>query len=52
MILDSFVFAGDDSMVRDVWSAGRHLVQEGRHIHREKISGAYRATMKELGDVI
>ena len=36
-LLDSFIFAGKDLMVRDVWSAGRHMVREGRHIKREEI---------------
>lgn len=24
---DSFAFAGDDRLISDVWSAGRHMVQ-------------------------
>ena len=47
-ILDSYIFAGDDRMVRDVWSAGRHMVHEGRHIHRDTIEAAYRVAVKEL----
>ncbi|MCB5411927.1 formimidoylglutamate deiminase [Pseudogemmobacter faecipullorum] len=47
-IPDSFAFAGDSSMVRDVWSAGRHLVQEGRHIRREAIRSAYIAAVRTL----
>lgn len=47
-ILDSYIFAGDDRMVRDVWSAGRHMVQGGRHIHRDAIEAAYRAAVKDL----
>ncbi|WP_127561161.1 formimidoylglutamate deiminase [Nioella ostreopsis] len=47
-ILDSYIFAGDDRMVRDVWSAGRHMVREGRHIHRDAIEAAYRAAVKDL----
>ncbi len=41
-ILDTWIFAGDDRLVSDVWSAGRHVVNAGRHIHREGISRAYR----------
>ena len=41
-ILDTWIFAGDDRLVGDVWSAGRHVVKAGRHIHRERISRAYR----------
>ena len=40
-ILDAWVFAGDDRMVTDTWSAGRHVVQEGRHIRRAEIATAY-----------
>jgi formimidoylglutamate deiminase len=47
-VLDSFVFAGDDRMICDVWSAGRHLVKGGRHIRREDIVGRYRTTMTKL----
>ncbi|MEM7042610.1 MAG: formimidoylglutamate deiminase [Pseudomonadota bacterium] len=46
--LDSWIFAGDDSMVTDVWSAGRHMVTDGRHIHRGPIVEAYRQTLREL----
>lgn len=41
-ILDTWIFSGDDRLVSEVWSAGRHVVKAGRHIHREKISRAYR----------
>lgn len=49
-ILDSFAFAGDSAMVAEVWSAGRHLVQGGRHIARDAITAAYRAAVKPLRD--
>jgi formimidoylglutamate deiminase len=48
MILDSFVFAGDDRLVRDVWSAGRRVVSGGRHPARDAISERYRATVARL----
>lgn len=51
-ILDCYVFAGDDRMVGDVWSAGRHMVKGGRHIKREAIVSAYARTMRELGGAI
>jgi formimidoylglutamate deiminase len=52
MILDAFIFAGSDDMVCDVWSAGRHLVTEGRHRRREAITAAYRRTMHALKDAL
>jgi len=48
VMLDTYVFAGDDSMIKDVWSAGRHQVQEGRHIHRDTIERRYRETLQKL----
>jgi formimidoylglutamate deiminase len=51
-ILDTFVFAGDDRMVRDVWSAGRHVVRDGRHVARDTIAAAYRATLRDLGEAL
>ena len=48
MILDSYIFAGDDRMVTDVWSAGRHLVTGGCHKNREVISSRYRNVMLAL----
>ncbi|OCW56500.1 formimidoylglutamate deiminase [Hoeflea olei] len=47
-ILDSYIFAGDDRMVADVWSAGRHLVRGGRHIKADAIARRYRETMRSL----
>ncbi len=51
-LLDSYIFAGDDSLVTDVWSAGRHMVREGRHIGRDAITRRYRAIMHQLGDAL
>lgn len=47
-ILDNWIFAGDDRLVRDVWSAGRHIVTGGRHIGRPAIAARYRAVMASL----
>lgn len=47
-LLDSFVFAGDNRMVKDVWSAGRHVVQDGRHVSRTSIEPPYRRTLLKL----
>ena len=51
-ILDCYIFAGDDRMVSDVWSAGRHMVRGGRHVGRDAIVQRYRGVMAELGDAI
>jgi formimidoylglutamate deiminase len=47
-VLDAFAFAGDSGMVADVWAAGRHMVQGGRHIRRDAITAAYRAAVRPL----
>jgi formimidoylglutamate deiminase len=51
-ILDSWIFAGDDSLVTNVWAAGRRMVQEGHHVDRDRITAAYRATLVDLRDAI
>lgn len=47
-LLDAFIFAGDDGCVSDVWSAGRHVVTDGRHISRSAVEASFRAVMKRL----
>jgi formimidoylglutamate deiminase len=47
-LLDGWFFAGDDSVVCDVWSAGRHMVRNGRHIHRDRIEARYRKAIADL----
>lgn len=51
-ILDSFVFAGSDRMVADVWSAGRHVVKGGQHIDRAAFVARYRAALRDLGGAL
>ncbi|WP_353311539.1 formimidoylglutamate deiminase [Shimia sp. NS0008-38b] len=51
-ILDSFIFAGDDTLISDVWSAGRHMVHDGKHIRRNAIEHMYRKTMRGLRERI
>ena len=52
MLLDSFVFAGGDAMITDVWSAGRHVVEEGRHVRHDEITGRYIRAINELKEVL
>lgn len=51
-ILDSYIFAGDDHLVKEVWSAGRHVVTDGVHIKHEEITNRYKEIMRQLGDAI
>lgn len=47
-LLDAWIFACPRPVVRDVWSAGRHIVENGRHVARGPIEAAWRATMARL----
>ncbi len=47
-MIDSWVFAGDDRLVTDVWSAGRHVVRGGRHIARAAVERSYRAAIARV----
>jgi formimidoylglutamate deiminase len=48
VLLDSWILAGDQSMIRSVWVGGQQQVEEGKHIAREKLQPAYRKAMLEL----
>ncbi|WP_187430486.1 8-oxoguanine deaminase [Roseobacter fucihabitans] len=50
--LDTWIFAGDDRLVRDVWSGGRHLVKDGQHVARDRIVAAYKRTIDALKDAL
>lgn len=47
-LLDGLVFAAKDSVVTDLWSAGRHAVQGGRHVDRDRIVAAYQGAISRL----
>ena len=46
--LDAWIFTSDDSLITDVWSCGRHIVSDGRHVHRQQLTDRYLSTMKIL----
>ena len=47
-VLDAFVFAGGQRLVRDVWRFGRHVVADGRHVDRDRIVARYRRALARL----
>jgi formimidoylglutamate deiminase len=51
-VLDAFAFAGDSGMVRSVWSAGRPVVREGRHVARDAIVAGYRDAVRGLREAL
>jgi formimidoylglutamate deiminase len=46
--LDSWIFSGGNACVRDVFVAGRHVVQDRRHVKEEAIANKFRAAVKRL----
>ena len=50
IIIDTFIFAGDDRLVREVWSAGRHVVTSGQHFAHEQITENYRSVLFAVKD--
>ena len=51
-LLDSFIFTGGDAMITDVWSAGRHVVENGRHVRHDEITGRYVGAINGLKGVL
>ncbi|WP_170351125.1 formimidoylglutamate deiminase [Ruegeria atlantica] len=47
-LLDGLCFAAPDGLVIDLWSAGRHMVKQGRHVARDQIISAYRSAIAGL----
>jgi formimidoylglutamate deiminase len=48
LVVDEWIFTGG-AHVSDVWSAGRHVVREGRHIAGDEVRARYRAALKDIG---
>lgn len=47
-LLDGLCFAAKDRVVTDLWSAGRHQVQNGQHVARAEITANYGVAIKSL----
>lgn len=51
--LDTLIFGGHGhACINEVWSAGRHLVTNGRHFERDRICNAFQSTVQYLGQDI
>jgi len=50
--LDAWVFARADGALRELWSAGRRCVADGRHVARDRVEPRFRAAMRALADRI
>lgn len=51
-LLDGLIFAANDTVVTDVWSAGRHQVQDGLHVAQDAIIARYRFAMAQLNSTL
>jgi len=47
-LLDAWIFAGDDGLVTDVWSAGRQVVAGGVHVKRHEVEARFLAQASSL----
>ena len=47
-VLNTWIFSGNDNLVRDVYVGGKQVVQAGKHIEQERIQREYVACMREL----
>lgn len=47
-LLDAFVFGSADRGIAQVIAGGKHVVKDGRHVHRDRAFSAYRRTVKRL----
>jgi formimidoylglutamate deiminase len=50
MMLDAYVFAGSQACVTDLWSAGRHMIRQGRHVARDAIAARYKSRLTSIMD--
>jgi len=46
--LDGWIFVGGERVVSNVWSGGRHVVQDGRHVTRERAQAAFKQTIQRI----
>jgi formimidoylglutamate deiminase len=49
-LLDSWVFAGNVNLVRDVYVGGKRVIHEGVHARQEPIGARFRQVMGELAE--
>ncbi len=47
-MLDTWIFGQGGPTVHHLWTAGRHMVQDGRHIHRARLAARYAACLGSL----
>jgi formimidoylglutamate deiminase len=50
--LDSYIFAGGHALIDRVYSAGRLVVDKGRHYRHEAVAETYRKVIHRLAGMI
>jgi len=48
VVLDSWIFAGDQAMIKSVWVAGQCVVRQGVHAQEDSIGTAFAEAISEL----
>lgn len=51
-LLDGWIFGCNQPVVSRLWSAGRPVVQGGRHVARDAVAARYRSAMTRLRDAL
>ncbi len=49
-LLDSWIFSGNENLVRDVYIDGRKVIDAGHHADEARIANAYRAALDDLAN--
>ncbi len=49
-LLDSWIFSGNENLVRDVYIGGNKIIDHGRHTDEETIQRNYRTTLDQLAN--
>jgi len=49
-LIGSWIFSGNDNLVRDVYVGGKKIIDNGHHADEDAIAQNYRATLDQLAD--
>jgi formimidoylglutamate deiminase len=49
-LIDSWIFSGNENLVRDVYIGGARLIENGHHTNEDEIARNYRATLDQLAN--
>ncbi|MGB0846793.1 MAG: formimidoylglutamate deiminase [Thiolinea sp.] len=47
-LLDSWIFSGNSSVVRDVYVGGKPVIRQGEHVQEVEITSRFKAVLREL----